>query len=157
MGIDLEECHQFIELVCDVCREAEVLDPCLRGHVDLGHALTPPLLLPLLRHLTPGNPRPFLRLTDHLLHELLGDVFFDEVDEDVIPSHVAPLERLEHPQSRGMDGYRGHSIGRHGSQRGIDIILIVAPSGFEPLSPAPKASMLGLYTTGLAAVTTGHR
>ncbi len=26
----------------------------------------------------------------------------------------------------------------------------IAPSGFEPLSPAPKASMLGHYTTGLA-------
>jgi hypothetical protein len=25
----------------------------------------------------------------------------------------------------------------------------LAPSGFEPLSPAPKASMLGHYTTGL--------
>ncbi len=33
---------------------------------------------------------------------------------------------------------------------------IVAPSGFEPLSPAPKASMLGHYTTGLA-VPTGER
>ena len=29
----------------------------------------------------------------------------------------------------------------------------IAPSGFEPLSPAPKASMLGHYTTGLRA---GH-
>ena len=28
-------------------------------------------------------------------------------------------------------------------------IRIIAPSGFEPLSPAPKASMLGHYTTGL--------
>ncbi len=29
----------------------------------------------------------------------------------------------------------------------------LAPSGFEPLSPAPKASMLGRYTTGLPVVT----
>ncbi len=31
----------------------------------------------------------------------------------------------------------------------------VAPSGFEPLSPAPKASMLGHYTTGLRASPPG--
>ncbi len=31
----------------------------------------------------------------------------------------------------------------------------LAPSGFEPLSPAPKASMLGHYTTGLHAGTGG--
>ncbi len=30
----------------------------------------------------------------------------------------------------------------------------IAPSGFEPLSPAPKASMLGHYTTG---VSINHR
>lgn len=33
----------------------------------------------------------------------------------------------------------------------------VAPSGFEPLSPAPKASMLGHYTTGLGQFRPGYR
>ena len=31
----------------------------------------------------------------------------------------------------------------------FSIEMWIAPSGFEPLSPAPKASMLGHYTTGL--------
>ena len=31
----------------------------------------------------------------------------------------------------------------------------LAPSGFEPLSPAPKASMLGRYTTGLLRAKRG--
>src|SRR5580693_2911603 len=34
---------------------------------------------------------------------------------------------------------------------------VLAPSGFEPLSPAPKASMLGHYTTGLPQWVTGPR
>ena len=32
----------------------------------------------------------------------------------------------------------------------------IAPSGFEPLSPAPKASMLGHYTTGLPVLDPGR-
>ena len=41
----------------------------------------------------------------------------------------------------------GRSVGEdHGR---LLIELTIAPSGFEPLSPAPKAGMLGLYTTGL--------
>jgi hypothetical protein len=50
---------------------------------------------------------------------------------------------------RRVGRIRCHQISRQANWQIGQLPSGVAPSGFEPLSPAPKASMLGHYTTGL--------
>jgi hypothetical protein len=56
-------------------------------------------------------------------------------------------------RATGLDGIPSAGRAPHSGRSNTDPgsrEVGVAPSGFEPLSPAPKASMLGHYTTGLS-------
>ncbi len=102
--------------------------------------------------------RAYLGSVHHLLQELLRDVFLYEIEQDVIPCHVAAFEGSKHSERRRVDAeardrIRGHRApeSRRITLMFIDCVPGRPRSGSNPLG----ATALGVPMLVVAPARTG--
>ncbi len=99
--VPLKPVEDLIEVQLRRARQATELSGRLIGELDVGHR--PRLEPATTAELAEADMRAYLGSVHHLLQELLRDVLLDEIEEDVIPRHIAAFEGPKHSERRRVD------------------------------------------------------